>query len=83
MSARRWYTLGEGTVVSNDEARLASTLTAITEGMSAEILQVSALDIKGNTDTSVLVVDRGYEHLAFITRMDGSIVVATDSYALS
>jgi len=75
-----WYTLGESTQVSSVEGRAAAKLCSLFDRGQAEIVSQSTLDINGETDTTLMVVERPGERLLFVKRLDGSILVATDRY---
>lgn len=79
----RWYTIGEGTTVSNAEADKAHNLCSLFDKGLAEIVTTATLDVNGNTDTTLMVLERPTERLLFIKRLDGSILVATDRYDYS
>lgn len=79
----RWYTIGEGTEISQAEADKARGLCEVIDRHRSEIVTSATLDINGNTDTTVCVIDRPAERLLIIYRMDGSLVIATDRYDYS
>ena len=79
----RWFTLGENTEVSAVEANAAFKLCRTLDQGNADIVTQSTLSINGDTDTTLLVMERPGERLLFIKRLDGSLVVATDRFDYS
>lgn len=80
MKPFKWYPLGEWTTVSEAECNLAYRLCRTLDEGNTEVVSSSTLDINGNTDTTLMVVNRHSERLLFVKRLDGSVLVATDQY---